>query len=649
MGHTTDTRQSLFRKIAKDKTANTIAIAAASLVPLMAMVGGGVDASRYYMTETRLQAACDAGALAARRAMDDDAFTSAHRTIGNQFFNNNFPSNTFGSTNRTRAYAATADGEVKGTASVKLPTTIMGAFGYNEFNISVECTADINISNTDIMLVLDVTGSMAWEPDGSDCGTSGGNWVECSGSRISGLREAVMTFYDTVEDATSASAQVRYGVVPYSSNVNVGAELAAANPAWLAQSHTYQSREGDEIITYTYETQSYAYTRTGSGYNYQYQGRPETNNYGVTYDQCVALINSRSDIYVSSNQSGWTQVSQSGSDPRTTTYNGVVKYERFQFDGGYYYGGSERCQLFYRHETYDAPSTITETEGRVENREFTWVYKPVTWDLTTLYDDNQISLPTGLNFANETVTWDGCVEEANTVAAATFNPVPAGANDLDINLVPNDPTEYWKPVLRNAVWKREDGSNNTLNHLTQTTNENRPGYYCPRPAFRLEEISRADLQTYVNALIAAGSTYHDFGMIWGARFISPRGIFAADNATAPNGDAISRHIVFMTDGELSTNNEVYGMYGVEWWDRRVTSDGSTGQADIRHAERFQAACRAARNENVSVWVVAFGTNLTQNLIDCATPGRAFQANDTATLTAQFRQIAQQIAALRLTQ
>ncbi|MEO1648193.1 MAG: pilus assembly protein TadG-related protein, partial [Pseudomonadota bacterium] len=58
-------------ELLKDSRANTIAIGAAAMVPLLAMVGGAVDASRYYMTETRLQAACDAGALAARRAMDD--------------------------------------------------------------------------------------------------------------------------------------------------------------------------------------------------------------------------------------------------------------------------------------------------------------------------------------------------------------------------------------------------------------------------------------------------------------------------------------------------------------------------------------------------------------------------------------------------
>ena len=50
-----------------------------------------------------------------------------------------------------------------------------------------------------------------------------------------------------------------------------------------------------------------------------------------------------------------------------------------------------------------------------------------------------------------------------------------------------------------------------------------------------------------------------------------------------------------------------------------------------------------------MWVVAFGTTLTQNLTDCASPGRAYQANDNAQLTTAFQEIAQKIAGLRLTQ
>ena len=152
---------SFFRRLGKDATANTLAIAAASLVPVMAMIGGGVDASRYYMAEARMQAACDAGALAARRAMARDTFDSTHRQIGENFFANNFADGQFGVENLSYQYSSTSDGEVLGQASGDLSTTIMAAFGFNNFDLDVSCQADINISDTDIMMVLDVTGSMA--------------------------------------------------------------------------------------------------------------------------------------------------------------------------------------------------------------------------------------------------------------------------------------------------------------------------------------------------------------------------------------------------------------------------------------------------------------------------------------------------------
>src|SRR5690606_31736353 len=48
-----------------------------------------------------------------------------------------------------------------------------------------------------------------------------------------------VNFYDAVEAATSDAAQVRYGIVPYASNVNVGRLLPSA---YIASSANYQSR-----------------------------------------------------------------------------------------------------------------------------------------------------------------------------------------------------------------------------------------------------------------------------------------------------------------------------------------------------------------------------------------------------------------------
>ena len=622
--------QGFFGRLAKDRAANTIAISAAAMVPLLAMVGGGVDASRYYMANTRLQAACDAGALAARRAMSDDNFTNEHKTIGLNFFDQNYNDGMFGSEDLQRDYIANDDGEVVGTATAKMPTALMGIFGFEEFNLNVGCTADINISNTDIMFVLDVTGSMG-------------------GSRIQGLRDAVMTFYDTVEVATSPRAQVRYGVVPYSMNVNVGEAIYDANPNWMAQSHTYQSREG-ELTVGDWEASSINYLRTGGATNSRFVERVNHVTSQNSFADCVAYYNSlqSSDEFVSSNETGWTQVSATSGNPRTVVYTGIVTYREDRGAGGWYNGWSLECNFNIDSYNYDAASTITVTETAEEV--FQWVYRPVTFDVSSLYDDNLINLPTGLNNVLEPASWDGCIEEAETVVASSFDPVPSGAYDLDINLVPSNEDERWKPSLNSVVYPRRDENGNYTTAEVRTLDDfDNPYYACPTAAFRLTDISRGNMQTYVNSLQTRGNTYHDIGMIWGARFLSPNGIFRSANETAPNGDAIARHLVFMTDGVLQPYNYGYITYGMEWWDQRITGNGGWSEASSYHAERFQAACRAARQENISVWVVAFGTSLSQNLIDCATPGRAFEATNSAELEERFKEIAQQIAALRITE
>lgn len=588
--------KSFMRALLRDPTANTIVISAAALVPLMAMVGGGVDASRYYMASARLQAACDAGALAARRAMTTSAFTTAHQTIANNFFDNNFPVGSFETTNRVRTYTATSRGIVNGSATATLPATIMNAFGYTSFNLAATCSADVNISNTDIMFVLDVTGSMA--------ATDAGNGM----SRIQALRNAVMNFYDTVKESTSASAQVRFGAVPYSMSVNV---LNVLPRTHLTSSHTYQTRRWiNEPIS---NQEEWIPRNLGTFPNpTEADQRFNNNSNGTAMSSEVNLCENTN---------------------RGTFRRGEIIYE---------ISGNK-----YTLNAFSGSSSATNRAGcRATVRRTTMVYsyEPRTFDVSGFRTGGTVTTNTGVNGADVTHTWNGCIEEADTVTTGTFNPVPTDAFDLNINLVPTTDAQRWKPALPGVMYLRPG----TAIVRTDVEDYPRPSRSCSSPSFRLTDISRANLQTFVDNLVPTGNTYHDIGMIWGARLISPNGLFAADNTSAPNGDPISRHIVFMSDGQLEPSLTVYGMYGIERQDRRISGDGNGTTQLNRHAARFQVACRAAKNENITVWVVAFGTALTQALRDCASPGRAYQANDSAALEAAFQEIAQKIAALRLT-
>jgi hypothetical protein len=153
-------------------------------------------------------------------------------------------------------------------------------------------------------------------------------------------------------------------------------------------------------------------------------------------------------------------------------------------------------------------------------------------------------------------------------------------------------------------------------------------------------------------------------MIWGARMISPTGIFASENATAANGKPIGRHIIFMTDGVMCPRGQAYSIQGYERASRRVmgttatpedcftnlsaaTQDGQ--QLNQRHKARFLAICEAAKAQNISVWTVAFGTDNPPNLATCANPQQSFNATTTAGLKDRFAKIAAKIASLRISQ
>ena len=61
--------RSFLSRLARDRRGNTLAMMAALLIPLLAMVGSGVDMARTYMAKAKLQTACDSAATAARRVM----------------------------------------------------------------------------------------------------------------------------------------------------------------------------------------------------------------------------------------------------------------------------------------------------------------------------------------------------------------------------------------------------------------------------------------------------------------------------------------------------------------------------------------------------------------------------------------------------
>lgn len=631
-----DAARPVLNRLLASKRGNVLPILAASILPMAAMIGGAVDMSRAYMVKSRIQHACDAGVLAGRRAMASSTYSDAAKAQAQDFFDINYKAGYNRTTNVVFTTSNTAgSSKVVGSASAVMPTTIMGMFGKETLSIAVSCEAELNLTNTDTTFVLDVTGSMNDSiPNGS-----GGTIV-----KMTALRNAVMSFYDTLANASSGSnARIRYSFVPYSTNVNVGELLYDANQQWLVGGN--------------------------SGDTWAYQSRRPIWNVPVTSTETVVdyqTYGTTLNITKCTKYGGNTDFDQNFGwdfrpDPEGTPYTLT--------------SGSTRTTYSYEPHTWGGASPTWSGTGRktcVRKRtrviETTTTTQSATWQSGATFaywEYGQFSFPVrdfvqSIKSANPAVTtpsevdgstsrWGGCIEERDTIAAANFASTSSGitadgslnAHDLNIDAVPNSTATKWRPYWENVYFYRDDG----------TSIKNYGGGYtaCPGKASLLATMTRDQVQTYVNNLVAVGGTYHDVGLLWGARLASPQGIFQSTvNASPGNAGSVSRHMIFMTDGQLTSYDFVASMYGVEMYDRRVTGGSSDPTQLERQRRRYLAICEAIKSKGIRLWVIAFGTELSADMQTCSSSGSSFTAANSSQLNSAFDNIAKQISELRLT-
>lgn len=565
----------VFRRLSDDRRGNVLAMTAAAIFPLMAMIGGAIDLSRLYMTNTRLQQACDAGALAARRTMADvNTLSDSERKIAVNYFKFNFPDNAYSAGTPVPTYTRGAVGTVAGAVSLAVPMTIMKMFGYNTVTLNVTCQSTLVVPNTDVMFVLDVTGSMSEVPSGD------------TQSKLSGLKQAVKDFYSALGPGTASGAgRIRYGFMPYSSNVNVGKIVYGLNRSYISGGN------GSENVQYRSRVPRLSSTiyNTSSG--------PQRKFVSWSYQSTTFDISS---------------VVQNASAPNPTYFSGYAPDTKPNVNKGY---------------DFDAWNRAYETSAATP----------------------------------ATISWGGCIEEASTVNTITSTSpltVPYGANDLNIDLIPSSAETRWKPYLP-AIQFDDDGY-----WLGRGGGWIDRGFAaCPREASPLTQYQSdysattklsTSFESYVNSLTAVGGTYHDIGLIWGARFLSQSGIYSATNAdsTGPGGFSISRHIVFMTDGTLDNKPQANDPWGINNLEARIAPI-NTDEAGLEaiHKRRTSIICNAMKGKGFTVWVIAFGiSKMPQELQDCASDAaHASIEADSAALKTRFQQIAQTIGGLRLSQ
>jgi Flp pilus assembly protein TadG len=619
-----------------DERGNVYFLVAAATLPMVGMVGSGIDIGRAYMADLRLQQACDAGVLAGRRAMAGGTYSVANKSEATKMFNINFDTGTYGSTNIVFNTAQDGASEVDGTASAKLPTTLMKMFGHNEFDLAVTCTAKLEVSNVDVMLVLDVTGSMN--------STNAGDTM----TRLQALKLATKNFFDTMTAAQIGDGRMRFGVVPYGRLVNIGSVLNSANSSWLDDEVELPSRE--PVLKDTWGTGTKV---PGTPVNGPYSYSPfvdDTTVSGKNATTCPQTV--RADTAHTSTNSATdfehpVQYEADGDMLRTYTRTQNFKFTNYQHVWRVV-GSTSRCWRQKRDVTYTRTTAVTRLDPLIKVFD-KYRYTGRTFNVAAAKSGGSVTYNVGDNGGNVTASWNGCIIERKTMPFAANATAPAEAYDMNIDLVPtSDADTKWKLLMGDLAFPRSS----TAPEETTTDRSSFGANGCVSPSTKLTTMTAADKSTfnaYIDGLQTINGTYHSVGMIWGARLISPTGIFASENATAPNGRPIQRHLIFMTDGNTDPDTTHMGLQSHEPSTGRL---GWTTEADgiARIDNRFLQICSSLKTKNVTIWTVDFDLAATPTMVTCASGSdKAFISANSTQLNQQFQAIARQISKLRISQ
>jgi len=190
---------SLLGALARDERGNFALILSISILPIAAAVGAAIDLNRAFIVQQRLERALDAAGLAVGASA---AATPAEMTVVAQsFFDANYDASELGVPSKVSVVPS--DGSIKLTATAELPTAVMSVVGFDTLSVGSAIEVVRESKALEIAMVLDNTGSMAWN------------------GKISALREASEDLVSILFGDQDTPELLRMSLVPFVTAVNI--------------------------------------------------------------------------------------------------------------------------------------------------------------------------------------------------------------------------------------------------------------------------------------------------------------------------------------------------------------------------------------------------------------------------------------------
>ena len=206
-------------KFIADRSGNVATLFALSLIPLIGISGAAVDYGRTLRVKADLQNTVDSAVLSGATVMAQTNSVSQTTTAVNNFVAAKFTSDS--SVAPTVNVTVDPAGKVTADTTIDVPTTLMRVFGQPTVAVRVTSEAVFGLNRTELVIALDVTGSMN------------------VGGKLAAAQAAAIGLVNTLYAQPGAATKVKVGFVPFNYYVNVG--VANRGATWLTNSVDYST------------------------------------------------------------------------------------------------------------------------------------------------------------------------------------------------------------------------------------------------------------------------------------------------------------------------------------------------------------------------------------------------------------------------
>lgn len=616
------------RRFRRDEGGNVFILFGATAIPLLLVMGGAVDVTRYLRYKAELSNAVDSASLALAREHADYTEEQADTFVTDYVnaFNTGdaqFSVQDFDVVKLDTGFRVTATGAMQ-TIFLPLGSFVDNGQGINSMPVNITAEVVSGSNRLELALVLDVTGSMNCAATVS--GSCSGNWsAPAADSRIVALRSASQTLVNTLmASETNNPDQIKIGVVPFEGTVNIGATYAANPPSWVDWSNTASAYwNGRNFGGYNFTTNATCTIGTAGcsrvGHKWLFDQLTQANS-AIKWEGCVEMRNAPYDILDTTPTAG---------TPDT---------------------------LFVPFFWPDAPDRY--------NTSSTAAPYQYTTTINTRYNSNFSSTSGNATSTSSSYNYtymNNYLQDKVAQAYASTRPATVQTR-----------LEKYKytSASNKATWQTTPSASNQYTLATSAPFRAGPNHGCPEAIVPLTS-TKSTIIDRLDGLVAyaAMGTYIPVGLVWGWHLLTSNEPFTQGNAPGSQYyDTTLKAVVLFTDGENSTtsasnhNNSYFSGYGFLSANRLGTTS-STSTANATLDTKTASLCTNVKqngtpsddSDNIRLYVITFGTisSSTQTLMtNCASTddeGSAlyWNAPSTSQLDDIFNEIGEDLSEIHL--